>query len=322
MPDMGLFRRKNPMQALEAARDELQSRIGVLSGKRDTAQTTLDRTQEHLQAILTAGDLTDKTLLEKAQDEVDRANSRLRGIDSALAALQSQLSDVTQKIVDERNASARAAASEKLQLAVDQIDRAIEPYLTAARGLASALDLVGHHHYESGEARNFVIGVAGQVELAGAMIVSELRAMVNLVASGTAPIPTAPPEAAVVAELPTETEPTQVVFALKSFKFKDGHRTRYCPQYEDSPPLPVPVAQRAIRAGCAVVTSDERRAQLRGSKSGVVNPAGIDVVDLDQAELPAMDERYVGPDPVLVAADFRVVDRGPPRLLRTAGPSL
>ena len=70
------------------------------------------------------------------------------------------------------------------------------------------------------------------------------------------------------------------------------------------------------------MTSDERRAQLRGSKSGVVNPAGIDVVDLDQAELPAMGERYVGPDPLLVAADFRVVDRGPPRLLRTAGPSL
>ena len=173
------------MQAFEAAADELRSRIGVLSGKRDTAQTTLDRAQERLQAILCAGDLSDDTLLEKAQDDVDRASSRLRGITSALAALQSQLSDVTQKIVAERNASARSEASDRLRVQIDAVDRVLAPYLTSANDLAAALDAL-HWHFEATEMARFVRGNAGQVEVAAGLALSELRSMTNMIRDGTA----------------------------------------------------------------------------------------------------------------------------------------
>jgi hypothetical protein len=114
----------------------------------------------------------------------------------------------------------------------------------AATDLASALDAL-HFHFESTEMARFVRGNASQIEIAAGLALAELRAMVEQIATGSMSIPSAPPpEATVVAELPTATEPTQVILMIRSAKFRQNGRMRFLPQYEDSPPLPVGIAQR------------------------------------------------------------------------------
>jgi hypothetical protein len=110
----------------------------------------------------------------------------------------------------------------------------------------------------------------------------------------------------------------QTVFVLKSFKYRDGIRRRYAAQWEDHE-LSTELAQKAIRIGVATTTSDDRRKQLRGTRSGAIDVNAIDIVDLDAAELPA-GEKYLGPDPVLVAADFRTLPSRPDRLFQVSRP--
>jgi hypothetical protein len=137
----------------------------------------------------------------------------------------------------------------------------------------------------------------------------------------TAPIPSPAPEAIVVEHLPAPKEVTQTIFVLRSFKYKSGMRHRFAPQYEDHE-LPVELAQKALRVGVATVLTDDRRKQLRGTRSGAINVNAVDVTDLDAVEMPAAGEKYIGPDPVLRAADFRTLPTRPDRILKVAGPSI
>jgi hypothetical protein len=74
-------------------------------------------------------------------------------------------------------------------------------------------------------------------------------------------------------------------------------------------------AQRALRHGVAMSVVDPRRAQLRGARGGDFDPLAPDVVDLDAIEEPK-GVQYLSPDPVMAAANFQPLDRGPERMLK------
>jgi hypothetical protein len=76
--------------------------------------------------------------------------------------------------------------------------------------------------------------------------------------------------------------------------------------------MPVTTAQKAMRLGLAVPTTDPRRDQLRGARGGDYRADAPDVVDLDAAE-EHTSASYVGRGAVLRDANFNVVDRGPAR---------
>jgi hypothetical protein len=217
------------MEKLQAAEAELRGRIGTLSGKRDLAQGALDRATEKRQLLLVSGDLSDDAALERHDAEVAATASRMKGLVDAVSALSRQLADIEQKIADERSAVARSEASESLQAQIDAIDRALSPYLAAATDLAFALDAL-HFHFESTEMARFVRGDASQIEIAAGLALAELRAMVEQIATGSMSIPSAPPpEATVVAESPMATEPTQVIFMIRSAKFSPKRQNAISP---------------------------------------------------------------------------------------------
>jgi hypothetical protein len=193
---------------------------------------------------------------------------------------------------------------------VAAINAALPIFLDGSRKLIDALSAVSAKHFEAGQLRDFVVGCVSQSEIAGGLIIGELGHIATMMADGSGPIWREEPEViapVAVIEAPPK-EPMQTVFALKSFKYRDGMRQRFAPQWEDHE-LSTKLAQKAIRCGCATTTSDDRRRQLRGSRSGHIDPKAIDVVDLDEVELPA--EKYIGPDspddPVLRAANFQVI---------------
>jgi len=253
------------------------------------------------------GDLLDDAALERHDSEVATAASRLKGSTDALAALHAQLSVITQKIADGQTAVVRSAASEKLQTQVDDLDRCLAPFLSSARVFTEALNAIGHWHFESGQMSAFIVATMSQVEIAAGFSLAELRGMVAMVRDGAAPIPSSPPEVIAPVAVVEAAEPTQVVFMLKSAKFRQNGRTKFLPQYEDSPPLPVAIAQKALRSGCAVPLTDDQRRTHRGARSNAVDPKAIDVVDLDEIAEPE-PVRYIGPDdPVLRAANFQVI---------------
>jgi hypothetical protein len=72
-----------------------------------------------------------------------------------------------------------------------------------------------------------------------------------------------------------------------------------------------------------VPVESEHRKRLKGARGVHADPNAVDIVDLD-----AIDDRsgarYVGPDNVdpVAQANITPFDRGPPRKIAVAGPSL
>jgi hypothetical protein len=120
----------------------------------------------------------------------------------------------------------------------------------------------------------------------------------------------------------TEPAPeTRRLFALRSVKWRDADgRQRYGLQYEDHDLTPA-AAQRGLGIGAVVALNDPRRKQLLGSRGGHhVDPNSRDLLDLDDEE--ATRPPHIAPvlasDPVLAAANFTPLDRGPARVLKIA----
>jgi len=312
------------MEKLQKFLAEQRERAAALAAKRTAAETALAEATAARQKHMFTGDLADDQTAEKLQVKVDSCTSRLAGLDAALGALQAQIADVERKVAAERAAIERAKAAEKLEHDLDEIERALPDYLTAARRFADALELIHFPHYESREMAGFVRNGQAQVEIAAALALQELRGMVTAIRDGAAPIPAPKPSIEPVAV--TEPAPeTRRLFALRSVKWKDA-AGRQCHglQFTDVDLTPA-AAQRGLRCGAVVPLTDPRRRELKGARGGVhVNQNAIDIVDLDSEEAtrPLHIDPIMASDP-LASADFRVIDRAAEaRTIKIAVPRL
>jgi hypothetical protein len=304
------------MQKIEANIVALAERGEQLAAKRVAAQNALSNAMKARQQALLAGDLDDQRALGKLQDAVNSVTSALAGIDDALAVLAQQKAEAETQLAAERERIERVNASEEIVTAVVKIEAQIEPMLSGMRELGNALSAIDHLSFEVGQLGRYLSGVSGESEFAFAFVVPELRRLADAVKDGNAAVPRRP-QAAGPAAVPEPVLPTMTVFMLRSAHYRDhGGCKRFAGQYEDAM-MPVPTAQRALRQGVAVSVADPRRAQLRGSRGGDFNPSASDVVDLDATEQ-SKAAPYVGPvdDPVLRDANFKVIERGPNRVLK------
>lgn len=226
----------------------------------------------------------------------------------AFASWVTSAASAEQKLAAESATVERKAASETLARNLDAVERALPDYLAAGKRFADALEKL-HFHHESGAMVLFIGNTATQVEVAAGFALVELRGMVDAIRNGVAPIPAAKPVSAVPVAEPSP--PTQMVFMMKSAKYRDQDgRSRFAGQWEDAT-MPVATAQRALRLRVAVPVTDPRRARLRGSRGGDFNPNAADVVDLDKIDEDSGS--FSGTPDALRAANFRVVDRGATR---------
>jgi hypothetical protein len=317
------FRKKSPMQKLETELASLRARAETLSNRHAAADAAFvdaksKLRRHHLEADLDAD--------EKAGAQLEAAVAACAltrdGFADAIGDVRKMIADIEQKIAAEREAVERAKAAEKLEHDLDEIERALPDYLTAARRFADALESI-HFHYESAEMARFVRNGQAQVEIAAAMALQELRGMAAAIRDGAAPIPPRKPEPEPVQTIEAA-PPTQIVFLVRSVKFKNyAGKTVHGLQYMDCE-MPLETAQRALRCGAAVSLANPRRRELHGARGGVhVDPNSPDLLDLDAVEEAKVP--YNGPDsnnPVLAAARFTRVDRGPARTLSIAVPRI
>jgi multidrug efflux pump subunit AcrA (membrane-fusion protein) len=304
---MALFKKRSPMEKSQKHLAELRSRAAALADKRMAAEAALAEAMTARQRHMLEGDLADDRSAEKLQASVDSCGSRLAGLSSALEAVQAQIADTKQQIAAEHLAIQRAAAADKLAQQVTAIDAALPKFVSASSALSDALSALGHWHFESSQMSSFILNATAQIELASGFSLAELRATVDRIKTGDAPIPREPD-----AEPTTMVEPppkTMTVWLVQSAKFRDHTGVaRLARQYDDAQ-MPIETAQLALRLGVAVPLTDPRRRNLKGARGGDhVDPRAPDIIDLD-ADSAMMPTVNVESNPVLAAADFKVIDR-------------
>jgi hypothetical protein len=316
---MALFKRKTMMEKLETELAALRARAETLSSRHTAADAAFLDAKSKLQRYHLEADLNaDDKARAKLEAAVATCAVTRDGYADALGEVQAQIAHAKQKIATERALVQRKTASEELARQLDEVERTLPDYLETARRLARALDAI-HFHYESNEMARFVGNTTAQVEVAAGFTLAELRATVNSIRDGSAPIP-APKPAPEPVTVIEPGAPTMTVFMLRSANYRDENgRKRFAGQFEDAT-MPVPTAHLALRHGVAVSVADPRRAQLRGARGGDFNPVAPDVVDLDAIDEPK-GVPYFGSDPALAEAHFTEIDRsGEARTIQIAVP--
>jgi hypothetical protein len=312
------------MEKLETELASLRARAETLSDRHAAADAAFLDAKSKLRRHLMEADLaTEEKAGAKLEAAVAACAQTRDALADALGEVRKMIAATEQKVAAEREAVARAKAAEKLKHDLDQIERALPDYLEAARRLADALESMHYSHYESTEMAAFIRNGQAQVEIAAAFALQELRATVELIKTGAAPIPREErPEPVAATEAAPE---TRRLFALRSIKWRDdaeGRQQRYGLQYQDHD-LPIAAAMRGLRIGAVVPLTDPRRKQLLGSRGGHhVNPNAVDILDLDDeaATRPPHLQPILASDPV-AQANITPFDRGvPERKLSTAGP--
>jgi hypothetical protein len=280
---MAFFKRKNPMEKLEAELSELRARAETLSNRHAAAEAAFVDAKARLQRHHLEADLdADDKARAKLEGAVAACAVTRDGYADALGEVQAQIADTEQRIATERAAAKRKAASEELARNLDAVEQALPDYLEAGRRLANALDAI-HYHFEATQIATFVRNGQAQVEVAAAFVMQELHGTVGAIRDGAAPIPA--PKAAAEPVAVIEPPRTETVFMMRSARFRDhAGVTRTARQYDDAE-MPVQTAERALRRNVAVPVSDPRRANLKGVRGGFhPDPRAPDIVDLDDEE--------------------------------------
>jgi hypothetical protein len=297
---------KTKMEKLEAVLTALRKRAELLTGRRGTAKAALDDALIQRQRHLLEGDVNDEKVSTRLQSMVDSCTSTLTGIDDALAALQAQTNDAEEALNAERLSVERKVAAEQIAANVATVERQIGPWLAASREIAAAFAKLDHV-FEAGQIGGFITNAAGEVEIAAAVTLAELRNLPKAVADGSAPIPHRPEPVAPVAEVPAA--PTQIVFALRSVKWRDENGVQQLGAKFSDVYLPPQSAARALQSGACVRVDDPLRRKNKGWSSEI--PRADLAFDLD-AE----------PDHISVAPEhhsaFEPYNRGAPFVLKVA----
>jgi hypothetical protein len=297
---------KTKMEKQETVVAALRKRAALLADKRISAQAALDDAMAARQALLLDGDLDDLKTSTRLQTAVDTAQSTLLGIIDAISALQNQIDSAEQQLNAERDRVKREVAAEQIAANVTAVEKLIGPWLAQSREIAAAFAKLDHV-FEAGQIGSFITNAAGEVEIAAAVTLAELRNLPKAVADGSAPIPHRPEPVAPVAEVPAA--PTQIVFALRSVKWRDENGVQQLGAKFSDVYLPPQTAARALRTGACVRVDDPLRRKNKGWSSEI--PRADLAFDLD-AE----------PDHISVAPEhhsaFEPYNRGAPFVLKVA----
>jgi hypothetical protein len=293
------------MEKLEVILAALRKRAALLADKKVAAQTALDAAMAARQAMLIDGDLGDEKLAAKLQCSVDTGQSALLGIIDAITALQSQIATAEAQLGTEQDRVKCEAAAEEIAKNVAEVERLIGPWLAASRQIAAAFGKLDHV-FEAGQIGGFISGCAGEVEVAAAVTLVELRDLPKLVAVGDRPIPHRPEPVAPVTAIPPA--PTVSLFAMRPVRWIAADGTPRVAQKFTDASLTPSAASRGLACGALVPLDSQLRRQHHGTAEG---HARADLAfDLDA-------EPVHSSAPELHSA-FTPINRGEPYVLKVA----
>ena len=207
------FRKQSPMEKLEHELAALRARAVTLHSRHLAAEAASVDAEAKLQTHLLEADLDgDEKVRTKLETTVAACALTRDNFAKAIAAQQAKIVEVEAQIAAQCAAIERNAAADKLARDLDEIDKALPAYQTAARQLADAVEAVAHLHFEANELGAVARNWAAQIDVAGALALQELRGMVNAIRNGAMTIPAKPVAAPVmqVAPSPAKIEPAPI----------------------------------------------------------------------------------------------------------------
>jgi hypothetical protein len=305
---MALFTKRSKMEKYQAVVAALAKRGELLAAKRVAAQSAFDAALETRQSHLLTGDLDNASTNERLQAKVDAASSALIGLDSAIAALTAQMNDAEQQLDAERRTVERRAAAEEIARHVADAERQTAPWLKQTREFVAALQALGHV-YEVGQVAAYLSTAVAEIEVALAVTLPQLHGLVAAVAAGDAPIPHRPEPVVPVTVVPPA--PTQIVFALRSVKWRDENGVQQVAGKFKDAYLPPSLVAKAIKCGACTPITDPRRVQLHNTQGD--HPRADLAFDLDAD--PAQQQIE---EPIERPSPFTSVSRGAPYQMKVA----
>jgi len=274
-----LFQKRSKMQKLESNLAKLKARAALLVDERIRAQAALDAAKNARQIFMLEGDLSDEKTRWKLQGSVDTCTSALTGVIESIATQDNLIVDAEQQLTAESYAVACVAASEKVTTDVDVVERLVSPWLKATRELAGSLQSLDHVH-EAGAISAHLTNFAGDVEIATAIVIPQLRNLAQAIADGNAPIPRAPEQFVPVVE-PAPTVQLFVV-AVDGVKWIDAEGKPQLGGRFSHVFLTESAAARALKIGACVKLSDPQRV-AHDNRSPVGIPDPTTAIDLDDS---------------------------------------
>jgi hypothetical protein len=223
---------------LEADLASMRKRVDVLAAKRAEAKAVFDQAVSERQSFLLEGDLSNERAGGRLQKAVDAAASRVTGFDGALLALQTQLDDVEMKLRAENEAVERELVASEVEATIKDIETRLQPWLENTRAFIAALAPLDHLSFETQQCREFIAKLAGEVELALAVHLPDLRRYATGIRECHMLTPRFPrPEPEVLdlkAHVVTPTSPGEEVqtwFAIKPLRWKECSESFIAPEH-------------------------------------------------------------------------------------------
>jgi hypothetical protein len=268
-------------------------------------------------AIKLASDGGDDTALSAAETAMRREQDRAATLTDAIAKTDIAIADLEREIaslVDQRCRAETAAAVTTIVKKWASVGAAFNVAIGELVELARESAIIVP---DAEPLRMFLQAAQQQVGPETDMITSVLEGHASAVLAGTAPasLPKpVTPEPAKAIERPV----TERVFTMRTVRWRDAHGVQQVSDQYAHADLTPAAAKNGRACGAVVDLSDPRCAKLRGVHGGRhPNPEhafDLDVVS-DNAGVPYQSE-------AVVEANFTPLDRGPERMLKTAGPLL
>lgn len=286
------------------------------------ATTSLDKLRGRLQdteiGIVDARAIAERIAVEGDDAQLDAAEAKTRvlidrgvTLRNAMTKLESQISGLEQKRAAALDAKQREQTASSVELLAREIIEAASAFVGAAERLQAATIRAVPVCPEAIGLNHFCTVAAAEIPAAGELVGRLLREVGASVLRGEGRSTLAEPPQPFVEPPPPLAEPKQVLFALRSIRWRDEHGVQQSAAQFTDVNLPQRLCARALQSGAVVPLTDERR---RGHRTQGAPPPKLDgCLDLD-----AEPERTAEPIKASSPPTFVVIDRGGPVAMKVA----
>jgi hypothetical protein len=295
------FFKSDPLKAMQQSVDSARANRDRLTAKLAECDATVIARKNATQAIALDAS-ADETALDKAERAIRAAKDRATTISGAIVEAEKLLAKLENDLADAADKQTRAATAVETDAMKTEIKTVGHEAIVAITKLANVAERAGMCVPEARGLHAFCVSSGTQIPDAVALIVKLLGDHSAAVLAGSAPASLKRPEAPYV-EKPVLPAPTQIVFCLRSIKWRDTERKQQLAGKFTDAYLPPQLVAKALKSGACIAISDPRRKQFHHTQNE--QPRADTALNLDADAEPKSIE------PIMVSSPFTVVERGP-----------
>jgi hypothetical protein len=305
---MALFKSSDPTKTTARELDAARANLARLKTKLADTEAAIVVHQDQARTAAAAG--AEDSTLDKVEHAIRALQDRSATITSAISTVETQLAGLEAAHNAVADRTLREKTASEIELLTRRCVESGAALLKSAQAHAEYIAKIVPIVPEAGQVLHFALILSNELPAATELIARLARQHREQVLAGAAPPVLKPPPEPYVAPPVAPREPTQVVFALRSVRWRDAAgKQRLGTQFNDVE-LPVRLIGKGLKTGAVVPVTDERRRQYR--TQGGAPPRVENALDLDEpSEQPNTTE-------AIQHSAFERPTIGPPRVLRVA----